>query len=104
MRKRMWSTAAAFVAALAGAGMVLAGPRVLAAESRVAMVEGSQSDYTTWKFDPVEITVPVGTTVVWHNGGQMEHTATAEDKSFDSGTLKAGSDFRFTFSAPGDVK
>jgi plastocyanin len=103
MRKRMWSAAAVLVL-LSGAGMVFAVPHVLAADSQVGMVEGSQSDYHSWKFDPVEITVPAGTTVVWQNKGQLDHTATAENGSFDSGNLKPGGSFQFKFSTPGDYK
>jgi hypothetical protein len=68
------------------------------------MVEGSQSDYLSWKFDPVEMTVPVGSTVVWHNNGSQPHTATAEDKSFASPYLNNGQEFSYKFTAPGDFK
>src|SRR5438045_3909194 len=101
MRKRIWS--AAVVAALLSAGGLMLGiPRVLAATSSVNMVEGSPSDYHTWKFDPVEITVPAGTTVVWTNKGESEHTTTAADKSWDSGTLSKGATFQHAFPTAGD--
>ncbi|MDQ1501274.1 MAG: hypothetical protein QOI86_4614, partial [Actinomycetota bacterium] len=104
MRKGMSSAAAAFVVLLSGAGVFLGIPRATAADSQVKMVEGSPSDYTTWKFAPEEITVPVGSTVVWHNDGSQQHTATAEDKSFASPYLNKGQDFQFKFAAPGDFK
>jgi plastocyanin len=100
----MWSAAAAFVVLLSAAGVVLGIPRATAADSQVKMVEGSQSDYTTWRFAPEEITVPVGSTVVWHNDGKQQHTATAKDGSFDSPYLNTGETFQFKFSVPGDVK
>jgi plastocyanin len=100
MRYRIWS-AAAIVVLLSGGGLALGGPRVFAADTTVAM-EGTSSDYTTWKFNPPEITVPVGTTVVWKNTGQVEHTATA-DGLFDSGIVGAGGQFKFTFQTPGKI-
>jgi plastocyanin len=97
-------TTATIVGLLTGAGLMIGSAPVVAAGIQVKMVEGSPSDYHTWQFQPVEITVPAGTTVLWHNSGQLDHTATAEDKSFDSGNVKPGGDFQFTFSTPGDFK
>lgn len=104
MRKGMWSATVAFVLLLSGAGVVLGVPRVGAADGQVAMVEGSQNDPNTWRFTPEEITVSVGSTVVWHNNGQQQHTATAEDNSFASAYLNGGQEFKFKFAAPGDFK
>jgi plastocyanin len=52
-------------------------------------------------FQLTELTVPVGTTVVWTHFGSNPHTVTADDGSFDSGTLSHGSTFEFTFNQPG---
>lgn len=57
-------------------------------------------------FEPKDITVPVGTTVVWSNQGQLPHTATSETGVFDSGSsqdrwLRPGQTFQFTFNQPG---
>jgi plastocyanin len=52
-------------------------------------------------FDAPEITIPVGATVVWRHTGQRPHTVTADDGSFDSGTLNTGATFSHTFMQPG---
>lgn len=52
-------------------------------------------------FDPKQLTVPVGTTVVWVNKDSMAHTVTADDKSFNSGNLNSGETFKFTFTKAG---
>ena len=49
--------------------------------------------------DPLEIAV--GETVTWTNRDAAPHTATADDGSFDSGTLAMGDSFSFTFETPG---
>jgi len=55
-------------------------------------------------FRPTRIEVTAGTTVVWTNGGQVLHTVTAEDGSFDSGPIEAGSRGAITFSRPGTYR
>ena len=53
------------------------------------------------QFMPVPVQATVGSTVTWtHNGGN-QHTVTADDTSFDSGTLNPGDTFTMTFTAPG---
>ncbi|MEI2772338.1 MAG: plastocyanin/azurin family copper-binding protein [Candidatus Competibacter sp.] len=52
-------------------------------------------------FTPKELSVPVGATVVWKHDGQRKHTVTADDNSFNSGTLEAGGNFSQTFDKPG---
>jgi plastocyanin len=53
------------------------------------------------RFDPADLTVPVGATVIWTNQGFLPHTVTADDGSFDSGTLGRGDTFEMTFTEPG---
>jgi plastocyanin len=52
-------------------------------------------------FEPSDIEIAVGTIVTWTNDGASAHTATADDASFDSGVLRTGESFSFTFDAPG---
>ena len=55
------------------------------------------------EFRPAQLTVTVGTTVVWTNQGQHPHTVTADDRAFDSGTLEGGQTFSATFDEVGRV-
>jgi plastocyanin len=53
-------------------------------------------------FEPDQLTVAPGTTVTWVNDGEEPHTSTADDGTWDSGTLQPGESFSFTFDDPGD--
>jgi plastocyanin len=52
-------------------------------------------------FSPQSLTIDQGDTVHWTNDGDNPHTVTANDDSFDSGTLLAGQSFDHTFSTAG---
>ncbi len=52
-------------------------------------------------FTPKQLTVTAGTTVVWTNTGARSHTVTADNGSFDSGTLSPGATFSRQFNTPG---
>ena len=102
MRKGTWRTGAAIVVLLSGVGVVLGGPRVLA-DSRVVIGGDTESDINKWGYQPADVTVSVGSAVVWHNGGTQTHTVTADDgKSFDSGDVKPGADWQWKPTAAGD--
>ncbi|MBK9710855.1 MAG: cupredoxin domain-containing protein [Kouleothrix sp.] len=62
---------------------------------------GSEVTIADNSFTPKELSVPVGTTVVWTHKGQRKHTVTADDGAFDSGTLEAGGSFKQTFDKAG---
>ncbi len=50
------------------------------------------------------LTVPVGTTVTWTNQDDQLHTVTAADGGFDSGFLREGESWSFTFATPGEYE
>ena len=57
-------------------------------------------------FHPSHITVAPGTTVKWVNKDKTAHTATSTQPrgAFDSGKLKRGESYSFTFKHPGTYK
>jgi plastocyanin len=47
-------------------------------------------------FEPSSATVAAGGEVTWVNTDDIAHTTTAEDGTWDSGTLEAGAEFTFS--------
>ena len=54
------------------------------------------------KFMPAEVSVPVGTTVIWINDDDEPHTVTAEQKQFRSKPLEKNETFSFALDEPGE--
>lgn len=54
-------------------------------------------------FKPKDLTVKTGDTVKWTWDGQVPHTVTARDKSFDSGVKDPGAEFEQKFDKAGTV-
>jgi len=54
-----------------------------------------------YSFSPAEIRIGKGTEVIWKNNDGVEHTVTAADGSFDSGTLGPNAEFKKRFDKPG---
>jgi plastocyanin len=52
-------------------------------------------------YSPVTVTVNVGDTVSWRNAGAAQHSATADNGSFDTGIFEPGASRSNTFSAAG---
>jgi plastocyanin len=53
------------------------------------------------RFQPGELTVPVGATVTWTNNGFNFHTLSSRENLFDSGPLAGGQTFSYTFKEAG---
>ena len=53
------------------------------------------------RFSPATVTVAAGGTVTWLNDDGSKHTVTADNATFDSGTLNAGATFAHTFTTAG---
>jgi plastocyanin len=101
MREGIRLTVAALAAAAALATGLAFGPPVLAAGGTQVLMVDNEPDLTNWHFEPAEVTVPAGSTVVWHNKGKEEHSVTADNKAFDSGWRPRGANFQRTFTRPG---
>jgi plastocyanin len=56
-----------------------------------------------FSFSPASLTVHAGDTVVWTNHGSVAHTVTADNGSFNSGSLSPGQSFSHTFPSAGTV-
>ena len=54
-------------------------------------------------FAPATVTVNEGDTVTWTNADSTIHTATAEDGSFDTGSLRKGESGSATFTSAGTI-
>ena len=53
------------------------------------------------RFVPDSISVKAGDTVVWVNKDLFPHTATAQDRTFDSGELAVNASWKYIASKPG---
>src|SRR4051812_18433560 len=65
---------------------------------------GNAVTIANFSFAPSTLEVPVGTTVTWTNNDSTNHTATADDGSFDSKPISSGQTFTQTFSTAGTFK
>ena len=52
-------------------------------------------------FSPNQISVKVGTTVIWTNNDSVTHTVTSDTRSFDSQKLLPGESFSHAFDSKG---
>ena len=71
---------------------------------------GQSTTPKTWKvdmedfyFEPANAAIQPGDTIMWVNEGNTPHTVTADDGSFDSGTLQPGESYSHTFQSAGMV-
>jgi LPXTG-motif cell wall-anchored protein len=83
-----------YLAILSIAAVLISAPAVSAQDEMTVSIQD-------FFFDPDQLSVAPGTTVTWVNEGQAPHTTTADDGTWDSGTLQPGEDFSFTFDQPG---
>jgi plastocyanin len=55
------------------------------------------------KFNPETLTVRRGDHIVWVNNDLFPHTATARNRSFDSGSIAAGASWTYVMKSAGQV-
>jgi plastocyanin len=83
----------ALAVVLVGAACNANGSQPAGAANSVSIVD--------YAFNPATTMVKAGTTVTWTNTAGQDHTVTADDASFDSGHVAAGTTFSHTFAAAG---
>jgi len=69
------------------------GPRQAAAATEIGVYDN--------QLDPKRITIRVGDTLQWKNYSKNEHSIVSDDGLWDSGDLRKGRSFRFTFTDTG---
>ena len=80
-------------------------PTPISAATPTAEPAAASSDFTTeaniQDFTHQDLTVQIGTKVVWTNRDGTSHTTKAVEGQWDSGTLREGQSFSFTFTEAG---
>jgi plastocyanin len=89
------------IAALCGVFAVASAAGVFARSASAG--ETVRIDIDRFAFSPKDITVEVGTTVVWINHDQTPHTIAAADQTFVSKGLDTDDRYEHTFADEGDV-
>jgi plastocyanin len=64
---------------------------------RISIADNARDD----SYRPNLVNIKTGETITWVNDDSMVHTATANDRTFDSGVLMKGDAFSFTFDKEG---
>ncbi|HLX13920.1 MAG TPA: cupredoxin family copper-binding protein [Bradyrhizobium sp.] len=95
--------AARFTSARAAVVAVLSGPIVgaLLAFGAVAAQEENAVVIDNFTFTPAELTVAVGTTVMWVNHDDIPHSVVDKSKAFRSKPLDTKESFSYTFASAG---
>ena len=97
MRKALWS-AAALIALLSGATVMWA-PGAKAAGTAVEIGKDNK-----FKYEPAEISIPVGSSVDWTNKSAIQHDVKADSGLFKSELLNKDQTYSFTFTTPGEFR
>jgi len=66
-----------------------------------AAIAGTAAEMRGMAFSPNRLLVSAGATVEWTNRDPVEHSVTADDGSWDSGSIAPGGTWRHTFTTPG---
>jgi amicyanin len=73
----------------------------LLAFGAVAAQEANAVTIDNFTFGPPELTVPVGTTVMWVNHDDIPHSVVDKNKAFRSKALDTDDAYSFTFASAG---
>jgi hypothetical protein len=90
---------------LAGLALACGG---LETEPTIPFVDTPLTETAIKDFTHQDLTVPIRTVVRWVNEDAVDHTSTGgtpdDPSGWDSGTVKAGNSFSFTFKEAGEFK
>jgi plastocyanin len=77
---------------------------LLVAVTMPLLAQGAQVtvEIRKFAFSPKELTVPIGTTVVWTNRDETPHMIADRGKRFVSKAMDTDDSYSFTFTQPGD--
>lgn len=75
--------------------MAACAPSISAAEEHIVEIRNLE-------FTPAQLTIAPGDTVTWINNDVLVHTSTADDGSWDSGSLANGDEWSVTFDEAGE--
>lgn len=67
-------------------------------------VRSEKVEIANFAYNPDPVTIEEGGKVIWKNEDSVAHTATAEDGSFDTGTIEEGKLKSETFKQPGTYR
>ena len=82
-------------------GGMMGGGQAGATPSGTPVTGVTQVQMASFAFAPANIQVRAGATVTWTNDDQAPHTVTFRNVTADSGVLRTGQSFRYTFATPG---
>lgn len=97
---------ASIAGAAAAAALLLGHPAVEAQTAASVSIVNSVptapcANGYSYCFTPASVTVDAGGTVAWSSSSSAPHTVSADDGSFNSGSISAGGTYRHTFTTPG---
>jgi len=84
--------------------IVAAAMAIAVAQSGSSAPETSVVHIASFAFKPATLVIHEGDTVTFVNDDSVPHTATADDKSFDSGNLDQNAKWSHTFDKAGTFK
>ncbi|MFL6624395.1 MAG: cupredoxin family copper-binding protein [Sulfurifustis sp.] len=84
------------------AGSLIAAIVLVSFTARAEAAETVQIEIKNFVFQPQEVTVAPGTTVVWINRDETPHNIKTRDRKIKSKVLDTDDRFSFVFDQPGD--
>jgi plastocyanin len=72
--------------------------------ARSGKPSGTKVGIEGFAFAPTTIRAAVGDEIAWTNHDPADHTVTAENGGFDSGTMASGATFKMAFDSPGEYR